>query len=61
MGFDYFVFSRVPYNLKQKLWESKQLEFDWVFPIGKDLSKITTHVMYDMYWSPEGFEFDDYF
>ena len=32
-----------------------------MFPIGKDLSKITTHVMYDMYWSPKGFEFDDFF
>lgn len=29
MGFDYFVFARAPYNLKQKLREEKKLEFEW--------------------------------
>ena len=58
MGFDYFVFSWAPYNLKQKLREEKKLEFEWEID---QSNKLITHLTYDMYWSPQGFEFDDYF
>lgn len=60
MGFEYLVFSRAPYKLKQSLRESNSLEFIWQVSDYKE-DAIFTHLTYDMYWSPEGFEFDDYF
>jgi len=60
MGYDYLVFSRIHYKLKNELREKKQLEFFWQTSDYPE-DNIFVHTMYDLYWSPEGFEFDDYF
>ena len=60
MGYDYLVFARAPCKLKKTLRDSNNLEFKWkISDYPKDEMKV--HLMYDMYWSPQGFEFDDYF
>ncbi len=60
MGYDYLVFAWAPYKLKKTLRDSSNLEFRWkVSDYPND--EINVHLMYDMYWSPQGFEFDDYF
>jgi len=60
MGLDTLVFSRMHYKIKNDFRENKHLEFVWKTKDYPD-DDILVHLMYDMYYSPKGFEFDDYF
>ena len=60
MGFDAWFIARIDYKDKIKRKENKELEFVWrpnADSLGTDTS-LFTHVMYQHYSSPVGFEFD---
>jgi lysosomal alpha-mannosidase len=59
MGFDAWFFARLDYYDKNKRMNDLELEFVWrpSAAMGNQ-TQIFTHVLYNMYSSPQGFDFD---
>ena len=60
MGFDSLFFARLDYQDKEKRLNDKELEFVWR-PVNNSLgpqTQILTHVLYQHYSAPRGFDFE---
>jgi lysosomal alpha-mannosidase len=60
MGFDAWFFARLDYSDKEKRLNEMEMEFIWMpneKSLGSDVN-IFTHVLYNHYSSPNGYDFD---
>jgi Glycosyl hydrolases family 38 N-terminal domain len=60
MGFDAFFFARLDYQDKEKRLAEQTMEWVWR-PMHDTLGnsvQILTHAFYNMYWTPDDFDFD---
>ena len=61
MGFDAFFFARLDYQDRERREKESELEFIWIpsYSTFGDTTHIMTHILYNGYGSPDGFDFDN--